>query len=129
MEKYKLGEMERRFAELIWDRAPVPSGELVVLCSEEFGWKKSTTYTMLRRLCQRGIFVNECGSVSEKISRAEFIKGESTEFVNENFGGSLPAFVAAFASSRGLSNSEVRELYDLIGSYENKLESGGDPNE
>lgn len=129
MKKYKLGEMERRFAELIWDRAPISSGELVALCADEFGWKKSTTYTMLRRLCQRGIFVNEGGIVSEKISLKDFLRGESKEFVNENFGGSLPAFVAAFASSRGLSDSEVHELYELIESYKNKQGSGGEYND
>lgn len=110
----KLGAMEMRFAELIWQHAPVSSGELVKLCEKELNWKKSTTYTMLRRLCQRGIFKNEDSTVSAVITRAEFDARESTEFVEEKFNGSLPRFLAAFTAQKKLSDAEIEALQKLI---------------
>ena len=110
----KLGAMEMRFAELIWQHAPVSSGELVRLCEKELSWKKSTTYTMLRRLCQRGIFKNEDSIVSAVITRAEFDARESTEFVEEKFDGSLPRFLAAFTAQKKLSDAEIEALQKLI---------------
>ncbi|WP_343208583.1 BlaI/MecI/CopY family transcriptional regulator [Anaerolentibacter hominis] len=114
MEEYKLGVMETRFAELIWEREPVASGELIKLCAEEFGWKKSTAYTMLRRLCERGIFKNEESTVSALLSREEFLGKQSEEFVEETFGGSLPRFLSAFTRQRKLSDGEIEELRKLI---------------
>lgn len=110
----KLGAMEMRFAELIWQHAPVSSGELVRLCEKELSWKKSTTYTMLRRLCQRGIFKNEDSIVSAVITREEFDARESTEFVEEKFDGSLPRFLAAFTAQKKLSDAEIEALQKLI---------------
>ena len=110
----KLGAMEMRFAELIWKHAPIPSGELVRLCEKEFEWKKSTTYTMLRRLCQRGIFKNEDSLVSAILTRAEFDTRESTDFVEEKFNGSLPRFLAAFTTGKKLSDAEIDALQKLI---------------
>ena len=100
MEKYKLGEMETAFAEIIWNTAPVTSGELVKICEKELEWKKSTTYTMLKRLCQRGIFENESGTVKVLITRDEFKSAQSEEFIDETFGGSLPMFLTAFTKLR-----------------------------
>ncbi|MBQ8508910.1 MAG: BlaI/MecI/CopY family transcriptional regulator [Clostridia bacterium] len=114
MKDNQLGEMEARFAELIWERAPIPSGELVKLCDEKLGWKKSTTYTMLRRLVQRGIFESRDSIVSTRISREEFASMQSERFVEETFGGSLPAFLAAFTSRKKLSEKEVEELLQII---------------
>ena len=111
---WKLGKMETRFAELIWANAPVSSGELVRLCQEELEWKKSTTYTMLRRLCQRGIFQNENGVVTPLLSREEVLARQSEAFLEENFQGSLPRFLAAFTARKPLSDQEVRELEALI---------------
>ena len=110
MEDYKLGAMETRFAELIWQRAPISSGELVKLCEKELGWKKSTTYTMLRRLCQRGIFQNQNGAVTALLSEREFHALQSEKFVEETFDGSLPQFLAAFTTRKKLSDREIEAL-------------------
>jgi predicted transcriptional regulator len=114
MVDYKLGAMETRFAELIWNNEPVSSGKLVKLCEKELGWKKSTTYTMLRRLCERGIFQNRNGTVSALMSRNEFSSLQSEKFVEENFAGSLPKFLAAFTLRKKLTRKEIDELQKLI---------------
>ena len=114
MEEYKLGIMEMRFAQLIWDNEPVSSGELVKRCEKEFEWKKSTTYTMLRRLCQKGIFQNEDGTVTALMSRQEFDALQSEKFVEEKFSGSLPRFLAAFTMHNKLSDRDIKELTRLI---------------
>ncbi len=118
MHTYKLGEMEQRFADLIWEHAPVASGELVKLCEKAFNWKRTTTYTMLKRLCQRNIFVNENGVVKTCITKEEFLAGMGGQFIEENFGGSLPVFLAAFSSGHKLSGKEIAELKKLIEEYE-----------
>lgn len=114
MAEYTLGAVESRFANLIWDRQPLASSQLVKLCEEELSWKKSTTYTILRRLCQRGIFQNEGGVVSALMSREEFYARQSEEFVAESFDGSLPRFLAAFAGRRELSDEEIDQLQQFI---------------
>ena len=114
MAVYKLGAVEARFAELIWENEPLPSNRLAKLAEQELGWKKSTTYTILKRLCERGLFQNEGGQVSSLVSRAEFQAAQSEQFVEEAFGGSLPAFVAAFGSRRRLTDSELDELERLV---------------
>ena len=114
MKNIKLGVIEARFADIIWQNEPLPSGELVKLCDEELSWKKSTTYTILRKLCERGIFQNQDGIVSSVISHEEFYAMQSEEFVNETFQGSLPAFLAAFTSKKKLSEQEIEELQALI---------------
>lgn len=118
MEQYKLGEMEEKFAELIWEHAPIGSGELTKICEAAFGWKRTTTYTMLKRLCQRNIFENDHGTVKVLMSKEEFeaVKGEV--FLEENFDGSLPKFLAAFSRRKKLSSREVEELKKLIEAYE-----------
>lgn len=114
MTDYKLGVMETKFAELIWEHEPIPSGELVKLCEKELGWKKSTTYTMLRRLCQRKIFINQDGIVSEVLSKQAFHSLQSEMFVEETFDGSLPKFLAAFTMHKKLSDKEINELQQII---------------
>lgn len=114
MAVYKLGAVEARFAELIWENEPLPSNRLAKLAEQELGWKKSTTYTILKRLCERGLFQNEGGQVSSLVSREEFQAAQSEQFVEEAFGGSLPAFVAAFGSRRRLTESELDELERLV---------------
>ncbi len=117
MEDYKLGAMETKFAELMWNNEPIASGELVKLCQKEFSWKKSTTYTMLRRLCERKIFQNKNGVVSSVINRQEFQALQSEQFINETFDGSLPHFLAAFATRSKLSEDEIDELQKLINQH------------
>lgn len=114
MADYRLGVMETRFAQLIWDSAPLSSGELVKLCEKEMSWKKSTTYTMLRRLCERGIFKNEGGNVTALMSREDFAALQSEKFVEETFDGSLPRFLTAFTSRNRLSEQELDQLQRLI---------------
>ncbi|MEA3422541.1 MAG: BlaI/MecI/CopY family transcriptional regulator, partial [Bacillota bacterium] len=96
MEKYKLGEMEQRFANLIWEKAPVKTRDLIALCAEEFNWKRTTTYTMLKRLCDRQIFVNDNGEVKILLEKENFLAEKGEEFLEETFEGSLPRFLSAF---------------------------------
>ncbi len=119
MSDLKLGVIESRFAELIWSREPLSSGELVKLCQQELGWKKSTTYTVLRKLCERGIFQNEDGKVTSLISKEEFYALQSEQFVEENFKGSLPAFLTAFTRRKKFSKQEIEELQKLIDESKN----------
>ncbi|MBQ6292917.1 MAG: BlaI/MecI/CopY family transcriptional regulator [Lachnospiraceae bacterium] len=117
MSDYKLGEVETRFAELIWENEPLGSGELVKLCAEKLGWKKSTTYTVLKKLCEKGYFRNEDGTVTSLISREGMQAQESRRFVEDTFGGSLPAFLAAFTSERTLSDKDVEDIRRMIEAY------------
>lgn len=124
MQENKLGYMEGRFAELIWEHAPIRTGELAKLCLEQFDWKRTTTYTMLKRLCQRGLFTNENGTVQALLTKEEFYGKQSEQFVEETFGGSLPAFIAAFTKSRSLSDQEVEEIQRLINESREHNEAG-----
>ena len=114
MGEMKLGVVESRFADIIWANEPLSSRRLVDLAGEELSWNRSTTYTILRRLCERGIFRNDCGTVSSVLSREEFYAAQSEQFVEDTFDGSLPAFVAAFARRKKLSEGELDELQRLI---------------
>jgi predicted transcriptional regulator len=114
MMEYKLGVIEMRFADIIWENEPLQSGELVRLCEKELGWKKSTTYTILRRLCERGLFQNQEGSVTSLLSKEEFAARQSEEFVEEAFEGSLPRFLAAFTRRKKLTDQEIAELQRII---------------
>ena len=118
MDEMKLGLVESKFADIIWSHEPLPSGELVKLCERELSWKKPTTYTVLRRLCERGIFRNEGGIVSSVISREEFYALQSERFVEESFSGSLPSFLAAFTRRRSLSRAEIEEIRKMIDTFE-----------
>ncbi len=114
MGEMKLGAIEARFADMIWQNEPVTSSQLVKLAQNELTWKKSTTYTVLKRLCDRGIFQNQKGTVTSLISKEAFYAAQSEKFVDDTFGGSLPAFVAAFSSRKKLSEREIDELQQLI---------------
>lgn len=114
MDRTKLGAVEGRFAELVWASAPVTTGELVALAKAELDWKRTTTYTVLKRLCERGLFELTDGTVTVKLSREEFFERQSREYVDAAFDGSLPAFVAAFSRSRKLRPEEVEALQKLI---------------
>ena len=112
--EYRLGVIESKFADIIWNNEPLGSGELVKLAQNELEWKKSTTYTVLRKLCGRGIFRNENGTVTSCISKEEFYAKQSKQYVEEEFGGSLPAFLAAFTSGKKLSKKEADEIRKMI---------------
>lgn len=117
MKEYRLGAVEARFADLIWANAPLTTGELVKLCQKELQWKRTTTYTVLKRLCDREIFETRDSVVTARISREEFYACQSEEFVTESFGGSLPAFLAAFTARKGLSKADVEEIRKMIDAY------------
>ena len=118
MNDYQLGAVEARFASLIWENAPLSSGELVRLAQENLGWKKSTTYTVLKRLCDKGLFANNGGTVPVLISRKELHTLQSERFVAETFDGSLPAFLAAFTARKKLKPEEVAQLRRMVAEYE-----------
>lgn len=114
MELYKMGLVETHFAEIIWRHAPLTSGELVRLCAQELGWKKSTTYTVLKKLCAHGIFQNDAGMVTPLLSQAEYNAARSEKFVEDTYGGSLPAFIAAFTAQRALSEEDAAQIRRMI---------------
>ncbi len=118
MNDYQMGAVESRFADIIWANEPLTSAELVKKSEQALKWKKSTTYTVLKRLCEKGIFCNEKGTVSSLISKEEFYSMQSEKFVDETFGGSLPAFLAAFTSRKKLSEKEITELRKMVAEYE-----------
>lgn len=114
MREYRLAEGEARFARLVWQKEPVPSPELVRICEKEFGWKKSTTYTVLKKLCDRGMFRNENAVVTSLISEEEFESYKSRKFVEDSFGGSIPRFLTAFMGGRKLTKKQAEEIKRLI---------------
>lgn len=114
MAEYKLGEVESVFADIIWSNEPLSSRRLAELALERLDWKRTTTYTILKRLCDRGLFRNEGGTVTSLVSRDEFYARQSEQFVEETFQGSLPAFLAAFGSRKKLSEAEIDELQKVI---------------
>ena len=114
MAEYKLGEIETIFADIIWDNEPVSSRRLTELAEERLNWKRTTTYTILKRLCDRELFRNEGGKVTSLVSREEFYARQSEMFVEETFKGSLPAFLAAFGSRKKLSEAEIDKLQKVI---------------
>lgn len=118
MNELQMGAVETKFAEIIWCNEPISSSQLAALSLESLGWKKSTTYTVLKRLCDKGIFRNEKGRVTSLISEQEFYSLQSERFVEENFGGSLPKFLAAFTNGKKLTAEEVKHLRKLVSQYE-----------
>ena len=120
MSDWKLGTVETRFAELIWDNEPLPSGALVKLCEKELNWKKPTTYTVLRKLCEKGLLQNVDGIVTSLMSKEEFYSAKSEQIIEDSYDGSLPAFIAAFTSRKKLSSKEVDEIQKMIDGFRNK---------
>ncbi len=117
MSEMQLGVVEGKFADIIWENEPVSSSSVVKLAEERLGWKKSTTFTVLRRLCDKGIFINKKGQVTSLISRQDFYSVQSEKFVEDTFGGSLPAFLAAFTKRKKLTTEEIEELRKMVNEY------------
>ena len=113
----ELGAVQERFADIVWANEPVGSGELVKICEKELNWKKPTTYTVLRKLCEKGLLKNENGIVTALISREKFYSAKSEQIVEESFDGSLPAFVASFISRRELTPGEAEEIRRMIDAF------------
>lgn len=117
MNDYQMGAVESKFADIIWENEPISSTELSKRSEELLKWKKSTTYTVLKRLCDKGIFQNNKGTVTSLISKQEFYSMQSEKFVEETFDGSLPAFLAAFTARKNLTPDEVAQLRKMIDEY------------
>lgn len=118
MADLQMGAVESRFAELIWHNEPITAAELAKLALAELGWKKTTSYTALKRLCDKGIFRNDGGTVTSVLSRQEYDARQSEKFLTETFDGSLPAFIAAFTSRRSLSAQELAQIRKMLDEYE-----------
>ncbi|MBQ3192049.1 MAG: BlaI/MecI/CopY family transcriptional regulator [Oscillospiraceae bacterium] len=114
MADYRLGEVESIFADIIWNNEPLTSRRLAELAETALNWKRTTTYTVLKRLCDRGLFQNQGGTVTSLVSQQEFYALQSEKFVEDTFSGSLPAFLTAFGSRKKLSNAEIDELQAII---------------
>ncbi len=114
----KLAATEKQFTEIVWSNEPLPSSELARLAEIKLGWKRTTSYTVLKRLQERGVLTNENGIVRSLVSEEEYRSLIGEDFLEESFGGSLPAFVAAFTSRQKLSKRDIEELHQLIQSYE-----------
>lgn len=110
----KFGSVESRFAELVWANAPITTAELVRLCAGELAWKRTTTYTVLKKFCQRGIFHTENSLVTVLVTREDYYARESADFVTHAFNGSLPAFLVAFTRNKRLTEEELCQLQQLI---------------
>ena len=117
MAEIKLGMVEARFADIVWANEPLTTKELVALCENELNWKRTTTYTVLKKLCEKGIFKTENSIVTSLISKDEFYAIQSENFVDETFAGSLPAFIAAFSSRKKPTEKELQEIKKLLDSF------------
>ena len=117
MEYLKLCDSDYRFMTIVWDSAPINSGELVKICSEELGWKKSTTYTVIKKLCEKGYISNDNATVSVLIPKEKVQADETEYFVERTFGGSFPQFVAAFLGGKKISEKEAKKIKEIIDNY------------
>ena len=117
MVTYIMTEAENLLAEIIWENEPLGSGELVKLASQRLGWKKSTTYTVLRKICENDIFQNKGAVVTARVSKEEYTRRKGEQYLEENYDGSLPNFVAAFLKRKKLSKNDIEELVTLIEEY------------
>lgn len=118
MKNYQMGEIEARFADIIWNNEPIASAELAKRSEEQLSWKKTTSYTVLKRLCDKGLFVNTKGTVTSLISKQEYMSYQSERFLKQTFEGSLPAFLAAFTAGKTLTPEEVAYLRRMVADYE-----------
>ena len=122
MFEIELGDVQAKFADIIWESEPISSGELVKICESKLNWKKPTTYTVLRKLCEKGLLKNENGIVSSMIPRDEFYSAKSEQIIEESFEGSLPAFIAGFISRKELTAKEAEEIQMMIDNFRKEKE-------
>lgn len=119
METPKIFESEYKFASIVWEKEPISVKELIKLCNEHLEWKRTTTYTVLKRLCERGILQNEDGIVTSLYSKEEIQYSESKQFLDKTFEGSLPGFLAAFLKGQKVSDSEIDEIRHMLDEFKN----------
>lgn len=117
MADLELGIIQERFASIVWEHEPIASGELAKVCEKELNWKRPTTYTVLRKLCEKGILQNEDGVVSSLISRDEFFSAKSERIIEDSYSGSLPAFIASFVSRKSISAEEAAQIQKMIDGF------------
>lgn len=117
MNHVELAAVQERFADIVWANEPIASGELVKICEKELNWKKPTTYTVLRKLCDKGLLQNVNGIVSSLVSKEEFYSAKSEQIIEDSYKGSLPAFIAAFTSRKKLTEKEVDEIQQMIDAF------------
>ena len=122
MKSIELAAVQERFADIVWENEPIGSGDLVKVCEKELSWKKPTTYTVLRKLCEKGLLQNVDGVVTSLISREEFYSAKSEQIVEDSYEGSLPAFIAAFTSRKKLSKKDVDEIQKMIDAFKKEGE-------
>ena len=122
MKSIELAAVQERFADIVWANEPISSGDLVKVCEKELSWKKPTTYTVLRKLCEKGLLQNVDGIVSSLISKEEFYSAKSAQIIEDSYEGSLPAFIAAFTSHKKLSKKEVDEIQKMIDAFKKEGE-------
>ena len=117
MPDLELGIIQERFASIVWEFEPISSGELAKICEKELNWKRPTTYTVLRKLCEKGILQNKGGIVSSLVSRDEFYSAKSERIIEDSYGGSLPAFIASFVSNKTISAEEAAQIQKMIDEF------------
>ena len=117
MQDMERGAVQMRFADIVWEHEPVASGDLVKICEKELSWKKPTTYTVLRKLCEKGLLQNQDGIVTSLIPKEEFYSARSEQIVEDSYQGSLPAFVASFISRKKLTSEEAEEIQKMIDAF------------
>ena len=117
MKDYELGAIQERFADIVWAHEPIASGELAKICEKELNWKRPTTYTVLRKLCEKGLLQNSNGTVTSLVSRKEFYSAKSEQIIEDSYKGSLPAFIAAFISKKHISAEEADEIQKMIDAF------------
>ncbi len=120
MSDIELGVVQERFADIVWENEPIASGDLVKVCEKKLNWKKPTTYTVLRKLCEKGVLKNENGIVSSVISKKDFYAAKTEQIIEDSFSGSLPAFISAFVSNKKLTAKEVDEIQKMIDEFKEK---------
>ena len=117
MKDFELGAIQERFADIVWAHEPIPSGELARICEKELRWKRPTTYTVLRKLCEKGLFRNRDGVVVSLVPREEFYAAKSEQIIEDSYRGSLPAFVASFISKKNITSEEAAEIQKMIDAF------------
>ncbi|NLC34803.1 MAG: BlaI/MecI/CopY family transcriptional regulator [Erysipelothrix sp.] len=117
MLKYELSEMEERFAYVLWERVPISSKDLTELAHDIFSWKRTTMYTMLRKLIDKELFENNNGMVDAIVTLGEYESRKTTDFLNDSFEGSLPKFITAFTRQNNLSENEIEEILEIINNH------------
>ena len=117
MKNIELAAVQERFADIVWANEPIASGELVKLCAKELDWKQATTYTVLKKLCEKGLLQNLDGIVTSLVGKEEFYSAKSEQIIEDSYEGSLPAFIAAFTSRKKLTGKEIDEIQRMIDEF------------